>query len=147
MAAPTHGEGKRVGTAVSTRAGAFSRSRLDRGAMSLPGSAYAAPRARASDKMTVACIGVGAQGLRVLLDLLRLDAVQIVAVCDVNRGSSDYLEWGTGELRGKVRKMLGGRDLRRELGGPDGRSRGRAGDCECVLREGEAAGERPIVEG
>ena len=67
----------------------------------------AAPRTRPSGKLTVACIGVGAQGLRVLLDLLRLDAVQVVAVCDVNRGSNDYLEWGSGELRGKVRKVLG----------------------------------------
>ena len=63
-------------------------------------------RTRPSGKFTIACIGVGAQGLRVLLDLLRLDQVQVVAVCDVNRGSSDYLEWGPGELRGKVRKVL-----------------------------------------
>ena len=64
-------------------------------------------RTRPSGKLTIACVGVGAQGLRVLLDLLRLDAVQVVAVCDVDRGSNDYLEWGSGELRGKVRKVLG----------------------------------------
>ena len=69
-------------------------------------STMASARTRPSGKLTVACIGVGAQGLRVLLDLLRLDQVQVVAVCDVNRGSNDYLEWGTGELRGKVRKVL-----------------------------------------
>jgi predicted dehydrogenase len=44
--------------------------------------------------------------LRVLLDLLRLPEVQIVAVCDVNRGSSDYLDWGPHELRDKVRTVL-----------------------------------------
>ena len=60
-----------------------------------------------SDRLTVACIGVGAQGLRVLLDMLRLPEVQVVAVCDVNRGSTDYLEWGPGELRKKVRATLG----------------------------------------
>jgi predicted dehydrogenase len=59
-----------------------------------------------SDKLTVACIGVGSQGLRVLLDMLRLPQVQIVAVCDVNRGSSDYLDWGPNELRDKVRMVL-----------------------------------------
>ena len=72
-----------------------------------PVAGMASARTRSSDKLTVACIGVGAQGLRVLLDLLRLDQVQVVAVCDVNRGSGDYLEWGPGELRGKVRKVLG----------------------------------------
>jgi predicted dehydrogenase len=59
-----------------------------------------------SDKLTVACIGVGSQGLRVLLDLLRIPEVQIVAVCDVNRQSSDYLDWFPNELRGKVRVVL-----------------------------------------
>jgi predicted dehydrogenase len=66
----------------------------------------AVPRVAANDKLTVGCIGVGSQGLRVLLDLLRLSEVQIVAVCDVNRGSSDYLDWGPNELRDKVRTVL-----------------------------------------
>ncbi len=66
-----------------------------------------AERVAPSDKVTVACIGVGAQGMRVLLDLLRLPQVRVVAVCDVNRQSSDYLEWGPNELRGKVRTVLG----------------------------------------
>jgi predicted dehydrogenase len=64
------------------------------------------PPVNPSDKLTVACIGVGSQGTRVLLDMLRLPAVQIVAVCDVNRGSSDYLDWGPNELRDKVRTVL-----------------------------------------
>jgi hypothetical protein len=37
---------------------------------------------------------VDSQGLRVLLDVLRLPEIQVVAVCDVHRGSSDYLDWG-----------------------------------------------------
>ena len=73
------------------------------GLHSLPASAQ---RTAASDKLTVACIGVGSQGLRVLLDLLRLPQVRIVAVCDVNRLSSDYLDWGPNELRNKVRTVL-----------------------------------------
>jgi predicted dehydrogenase len=60
----------------------------------------------ANDKLTIGCIGVGSQGLRVLLDMLRLPEVQVVAVCDVNRGSSDYLDWGPNELRNKVRMVL-----------------------------------------
>ncbi|WP_419804449.1 Gfo/Idh/MocA family oxidoreductase [Terriglobus sp.] len=67
------------------------------------GRAWAVPP---SDRLTVACIGVGSQGLRVLLDMLRLPEVQVMAVCDVNRGSTDYLEWGPGELRTKVRATL-----------------------------------------
>jgi len=59
-----------------------------------------------SRKLTIASIGVGSQGLRVMLDFLRLPEVQIVAVCDVNRGSSDYLDWGPNELRNKVRLVL-----------------------------------------
>ena len=65
-----------------------------------------AERVAPSDKLTVACIGTGSQGLRVLLDLLRLSQVRIVAVCDVNRLSSDYLDWGPNELRNKVRTVL-----------------------------------------
>src|SRR5579871_2911608 len=58
------------------------------------------------DKLTIGCIGVGSQGLRLMMDLLRLPQVQIVAVCDVNKQSSDYLDWGPNELRDKVRLLL-----------------------------------------
>ena len=94
--------------APSTRRDLLRDLGLTTAALSLaPKTAFGSARTRPSGKLTVACIGVGAQGLRVLLDLLRLDQVQVVAVCDVNRGSNDYLEWGPGELRGKVRKVLG----------------------------------------
>jgi predicted dehydrogenase len=68
----------------------------------LGGAGYVAP----SDKLTLACIGVGAQGTRVMTDLLKLPEVQVIAVCDVNRQSSDYSEWGANELRNKVRALL-----------------------------------------
>ena len=64
------------------------------------------PSVKPSDKLTVGCIGVGSQGQRVLLDLLRIPEVQVVAVCDVNRQTSDYLDWGPNELRNKVRTVL-----------------------------------------
>jgi predicted dehydrogenase len=65
--------------------------------------AGAAPKT--SDKLTVACIGVGSQGLRLMMDLLRMPEVQIVAVCDVSRQTSDYFDWGRNELREKVRVL------------------------------------------
>ena len=72
-----------------------------------------------SDKLTVACIGTGSQGTRVLLDLLRMPEVRVVAVCDVNRGSSgDYLDWGNDELRKKVRLALGDPAWGANLPGP-----------------------------
>jgi predicted dehydrogenase len=73
-----------------------------------------------SDKLTVACIGVGSQGLRVLLDMLRLPEVRIVAVCDVNRLSSDYLDWGPNELRDRVRVVLEDPSWGADHAGPTG---------------------------
>src|SRR5215813_13026848 len=61
----------------------------------------------AGDKITAACIGVGAQGTRVMMDLLKEADIQIVAVCDVNKESSDYVEWNLNELRDKERQLLG----------------------------------------
>ena len=42
------------------------------GFLFLQNAGLAAPRVGANDKLTIGCIGVGSQGLRVLLDLLRL---------------------------------------------------------------------------
>jgi len=60
-----------------------------------------------SDRLTIGCIGVGSQGLRVMMDFLQQPDVQVVAVCDVNRGSHDFVEWWEHELRDKARKLLG----------------------------------------
>jgi Oxidoreductase family, NAD-binding Rossmann fold/Oxidoreductase family, C-terminal alpha/beta domain len=75
-------------------------------------------RTPASDKLTIACIGTGSQGLRLLMDLIRLPEVQIVSVCDVNRQSSDYLDWGPNELRDKVRLLLQQPEWGASLPGP-----------------------------
>ncbi|MBE3070473.1 MAG: Gfo/Idh/MocA family oxidoreductase [Planctomycetes bacterium] len=61
-----------------------------------------------SERVTVACIGVGSQGLRVMLNFLRQSDVQVVSVCDVNKQSSDYPQWGGTEFRDSVRDLLGG---------------------------------------
>jgi predicted dehydrogenase len=78
-------------------------SALSAAGLAAPGWALAP---RPSDKLTVACIGVGSQGQRLMMDLLRMPQVQVVAVCDVNRQTSDYLDWGPNELRNKVRLLL-----------------------------------------
>lgn len=60
-----------------------------------------------SDRISTAFVGVGSQGIRVMLDLVKFPELQAVAVCDPNRGSEDYIEWAPGELRSKVRALLG----------------------------------------
>ncbi len=70
----------------------------------LGGTGFAPP----SEKLNVACIGVGSQGLRVMLKFLAEPDVQIVSVCDVNRRGSNYPEWKKNEFRDKVRKLLDG---------------------------------------
>jgi predicted dehydrogenase len=69
----------------------------------LGGPGYVAP----SDKVNVAFIGMGAQGLRVMLRFLRQPDVQGVAVCDVNKTGSNYPQWDTHEFCKSVRKLLG----------------------------------------
>ncbi len=46
-----------------------------------------------SDKVNIAFIGVGAQGLRVMLRFLREPDIQGVAVCDVNKTGANYPQW------------------------------------------------------
>jgi predicted dehydrogenase len=69
----------------------------------LGGSGYVPP----SDKVNVAFIGVGAQGLRVMFHFLREADVQGVAVCDVNKGSAGYPQWSDHEFCNSVRKLIG----------------------------------------
>ena len=60
-----------------------------------------------SDKVNIAFIGVGAQGLRVMLHFLAEPDVQGVAVCDVNKSGANYPQWETHEFCNSVRKLLG----------------------------------------
>src|SRR5262245_27880404 len=60
-----------------------------------------------SEKINVAFIGVGAQGLRVMLNFLRQPDVQGVAVCDPNKSSADYPQWSNNEFCNSVRRLLG----------------------------------------
>lgn len=69
----------------------------------LGGPGYVAP----SDKINMAFVGVGAQGLRVLLKFLREPDVQAVAVCDVTKSADNYPQWDTHEFCKSVRSLLG----------------------------------------
>jgi hypothetical protein len=69
----------------------------------LGGKGYVAP----SDKLTMAYIGCGTQGIRELIDLLKNPKVQIVSVCDPNKFSTNYRDWSTDQIRNIVREATG----------------------------------------
>jgi len=88
----------------------------------LGGEGHVAP----SGRVTVAQIGMGTQGIRELGGLLRTPDVQIVAVCDPNTDSSDYIEWSKGSVRRAIRQLLGDPSWRADVDGcPGGREVGR----------------------
>ena len=69
----------------------------------LGGAGYVAP----SDKVTIASIGLGRQGQAITMDLLARPDVQIVAVCDCNESSKNYVEYGDNALLKAARQLLG----------------------------------------
>lgn len=69
----------------------------------LGGHGHTAP----SDRITLATIGLGRQGMAVTMELLARPDVQVVAVCDVNRGSRNYVEYGDNALLKSARALLG----------------------------------------
>jgi predicted dehydrogenase len=60
-----------------------------------------------SDKINLAYIGVGTQGLREMLDLLAVPEIQIVAVCDPNKSVGAYRDWDGNSLLNSVRRSIG----------------------------------------
>jgi len=69
----------------------------------LGGAGYVPP----SDKLTIASIGMGFQGTAVTRSLLARPDVQVVAVCDPNPESRDYVEYGTNAMLNAARRLLG----------------------------------------
>lgn len=69
----------------------------------LGGIGFVAP----SDKLTLAAIGMGRQGMAVTMDLLARPEIQVVSVCDVNRGSKEYAEYGDDDTLRAARELLG----------------------------------------
>ena len=68
-----------------------------------------------SDKITLAHIGTGTEGLRELLPLLAAPEIQVVAVCDPCKYPTGYRDWSRDGLL---------RDIRRALNKPDWRAGG-----------------------
>jgi len=86
---------------LASAAGAAAFTIIPRHALGGPG--YVAP----SDKITLAYIGVGTQGLREMLDLLTLPDIQIVAVCDPNKNVGAYRDWDGNSLLNSIRRVIG----------------------------------------
>jgi predicted dehydrogenase len=64
-------------------------------------------RTAPSDRITVASIGLGRQGMVVTMELLERPDVQVVAVCDCNRSGKNYAEYGDNALLKSARSLLG----------------------------------------
>ena len=90
----------------------------------LGGPGYVAP----SDKLTLAYIGCGTQGMREMTGLVANPALQIVAVADPNKFTTDYVDWSLNDVRDAIRAALqdktwgekfkgipGGRDIGQEF--------------------------------
>ena len=60
----------------------------------LGGRGYVPP----SDRVALASMGMGRQGMAVTMELLARPDVQVVAVCDCNKGSKNYAEYGDTDL-------------------------------------------------
>jgi len=79
----------------------------------VPGGVLAGGRAKApSEKLNLACIGMGCQGQRMLHVLLKRTDVRVTAVCDPNTETSDYLGWGRGDA---TTGMAGGRAVGKRI--------------------------------
>jgi predicted dehydrogenase len=79
-----------------------------------------------SEKITLAYIGCGTQGLREMVDLLAVPEIQIVAVCDPMKDGHNYLDWSADGLRADIAQAMGKPDWRRGAPGvPGGRDVGK----------------------
>ena len=89
----------------------------------LGGTGFIAP----SDKLTLAYVGCGTQGLRELLPMLAVPGIQVISVCDPNKDAVGYRDWSPNGLRDEIRKAIGKADW--TSGGdntvPGGRENGR----------------------
>src|SRR6478609_2607120 len=68
----------------------------------LGGKNFIAP----SDKITLAYIGVGTQGIRELLPMLLNPQIQVVAVCDPNKEARGYRDWSPEGIKSEIRKTI-----------------------------------------
>src|SRR2546429_1344359 len=75
----------------------------------LGGPGFVAP----SEKITLAYIGCGTQGLREMLPMLQTPEIQILAVCDPVKEGHNYVDWSKDGLRSEIGVALGKPDWRR----------------------------------
>jgi len=88
----------------------------------LGGAGFVAP----SEKITLAYIGCGTQGLREMLGMLTMPEVQIVAVCDPEKDGRHYVDFSKDGLRTAIATALGKPDWRKGTGEiPGGRDVGK----------------------
>jgi hypothetical protein len=83
-----------------------------------------------SDKITLAYIGTGTQGLRELLPLLAAPEIQVVSVCDPCKHPAGYRDWSRDSLL---------KDIRRALNKPDWRA-----GSEGIIPGGRDAGQNIV---
>lgn len=90
----------------------------------LGGPGFVAP----NDKINLAYIGCGTQGLREMVGLLPNPALQIVTVCDPNKFTDNYVDWSKEGIHNGIQRVLeddswgknikgipGGRDIGKEV--------------------------------
>jgi Oxidoreductase family, NAD-binding Rossmann fold/Oxidoreductase family, C-terminal alpha/beta domain len=79
-----------------------------------------------SDKITLAYIGTGTQGLRELLPLLAAPEIRVVSVCDPCKLAVGYRDWSRDSLLREIRRALNKPDWRAGTEGtiPGGRDAG-----------------------
>jgi predicted dehydrogenase len=75
--------------------------------MIIPRHVLGAPFVPPSDKITLASIGLGRQGQAVTMTLLPRPEIQVVAVCDCNQSSKNYIEYSKNALITSARRLLG----------------------------------------
>jgi hypothetical protein len=63
-----------------------------------------------SEKITLALVGAGTQGLREMSSLLSIPEIQVVSVCDPNKHAAGYRDWSARGLLEDLRKLLGKSD-------------------------------------
>jgi hypothetical protein len=68
----------------------------------LGGPDFTAP----SDKLNIAYIGCGTQGIREMASLLRQEDIRITTVCDPNKYTTDYVDWSLNGIRNIIRRTL-----------------------------------------
>ena len=84
----------------------------------LGGPGFVAP----SEKINLAYIGCGTQGIREMIGMLSVPDIRIAAVCDPVKGGHDYVDWSRDGNRSAIGEAMGKPDWRRGTPGiPGGR--------------------------